>query len=99
MYRSKLIYKIIIICLLVVSLISQRFDLCFGYTYHVRMKSAVMRTIYTGYTYHSHFQVWENRCKNSITIFYSKHSSEIPDMLGHKSNQLGIVNLYLHLNR
>ena len=55
LYRSKWIYKIIFICLLVVSLISQRDELCICYTYHVQIKSAVIRTIYTGYTYHSHF--------------------------------------------
>ena len=32
---------------------------------------------------------------NPITIFYSKQSPEIPDMWGHKSNQLVIFNLYL----
>ena len=55
LYRSKLTYNIIFICLLVVSLILQRDDLCIGYTYHVQIKSAVIRTIYTGYTYHSSF--------------------------------------------
>ena len=55
LYRSKWIYKVIFICLLVVSLISQRDELCICYTYHVQIKSAVIRTIYTGYTYHSHF--------------------------------------------
>ena len=29
-------------------------ELCIGYTYHVQIKSAVIRTTYTDYTYHSH---------------------------------------------